>query len=135
MRRPIIEATPRLDLREVYRQLGFTATTIPQGESIRYTVQEAGLQIILENGQRPGYLCLVTPEVTHQIQAKALPTIQGRGVRAAVTCPACSRWVEVLTFYKGEAGCRVCQGLLHQSTRDPNRACRLRKRLFGLLAG
>ena len=36
MRRPLVEATPRLDLREVYRELGFTAMTIPKGEAIKY---------------------------------------------------------------------------------------------------
>lgn len=135
MRRPLVEATPRLDLRQVYRELGFTAMTIPKGEAIKYTAQGLGLQIILENGPDRGSLRLQTPDGLHLIQAKPLPTIQSRGARAAVTCPSCSRWVEVLTFHQWRAGCRVCQGLLHQSTRDPGRVCRVRKRLLGLLKG
>lgn len=135
MRRPIVEATPRLDLREVYRELGFTAMTIPKGEAIKYTAQGSIPPILLENGPDRGSLRLQAPDGLHLIQVKALPTIQGRGARAAVTCPSCSRWVEVLTFHQWKAGCRVCQGLLHQSTRDPGRACRVRKRLWGLLEG
>lgn len=130
MRRPTIEATPRLDLRDVYRELGFSATNIPEGKNIRYAINSKGLCVFLGNGDKPGTLDLVTPEATYHLQAKALPTIQGRGVRAAVTCPGCNRWVEVLTFHQGKAGCRVCQGLIHQSTRDPHRLSRVRDRLF-----
>ena len=54
MRRPLVEATPRLDLREVYRELGFTAMTIPKGEAIKYTAQGSIPPILLENGPDRG---------------------------------------------------------------------------------
>lgn len=134
MARPTLEQTPRVDLRRLYRETGIPIHAIPSGKQITISLPDHDMDFLLACPDESGGLLLSWPSGSALLDAKPLPTVRNRGSRTAVSCPSCGRWVEVITFHSGEPGCRVCQGLVHKSTRDSQRPSKLRRRFAKLLA-
>lgn len=134
MAQPVLEQAPRVDLRRLYRETDIPIHAIPSGKQITISLPEHDLEILLACPDEPGRVLLSWPSGSALLDAKPLPTVQNRGSRTAISCPSCERWVEVITFHEAEPGCRVCQRLIHQSTRDSQRPSKLRRRFAKLLA-
>jgi hypothetical protein len=130
----ILEQAPKVDLRRLYRETGISVHAIPIGKQITISLPEHELEILLACPDEPGQVLLSWPSGSALLNAKPLPTVQNRGSRTAISCPSCERWVEVITFHNGEPGCRVCQRLIHKSTRDSQRPSKLKQRFAKLLA-